>query len=179
MGTRMHVAADPRYRKRLPCRLRVPSGAHSGMVLNLSRGGLFVQTGAAVSPGDAVHLDLAVGDESAVGVDARVVWRRMVAPHLRSVSTGGMGVHIQYASDVYFGFVARLAEGAPADEPAPGPVQVVAGPAFRVRLRLAGGSRTRIVTVSAADERAAGERARQQAGAQWAVLDLEKIEREA
>ena len=175
----MHAATDPRYRKRLPCRLRVPSGKHSGMVLNLSRSGMFVQTGAAVSPGDAVHLDLAVGDEGTVGVDARVVWRRQVAPHLRTVSTGGMGVHIQYASDVYFGLVARLAEGAPLDESAAVPREAAPGPAFRVRLRFAGSSRTRIVTVAAVDEREACERARQRMGAQWEALDLEKIERDA
>ena len=173
----MQTASDRRYRKRLPCRLAVPNGAYSGLVLNLSRGGLFVQTSAAASPGEAVHLDLSLGDADAVGLDTRVVWRRVVAPHLRSVSQGGMGVHIQYANDAYFGFVARLAEGPAADEPAP--ARSVAGPAFRVRLRLAGGSRTRVLTVTGADEAAARERARQQAGAQWAVLDLERIEREA
>jgi hypothetical protein len=87
-------------------------------------------------------------------------------------------VHIQYAHDAYFGLVARLAEGTPADEPA-AVVHSAAGPAFRVRLRLAGGPRTRVLTVTGADEADARTRARQQAGAQWAVLDLERIEREA
>ena len=99
----------------MPCRLSVPSGSYSGMVLNVSRGGLFVQTSAGASPGDAVHLDLAVDEAQPVPVDARVVWRRVVAPHLRTVSTGGIGVHIQYASDAYFGFVACLA-AAPGEE---------------------------------------------------------------
>ena len=124
----MQTEIDRRYRKRLPCRLEVPNGAYSGMVLNLSRGGLFVQTSAAASPGEAVHLDLSLGDADAIALDARVVWRRIVAPHLRSVSTGGMGVHIQYAHDAYFGLVAQLAEGTPADEATPVP-----HPAWRVR----------------------------------------------
>jgi Tfp pilus assembly protein PilZ len=175
----VQTASDPRYRKRLPCRLEVPNGAYSGMVLNLSRGGLFVQTSAAASPGEAVHLDLSLVDAAGIGLDARVVWRRVVAPHLRSVSTGGMGVHIQYAHDAYFGLVAQLAEGTPADEPTPAPAPRVAGPAFRVRLRLAGGPRTRVVVVAAADAGDARTRARQLAGAQWVVLDLEEIEREA
>ena len=173
----MQTASDHRYRKRLPCRLEVPNGAYSGMVLNLSRGGLFVQTSAAASPGEAVHLDLTLADAFAIGLDARVVWRRVVAPHLRSVSAGGMGVHIQYANDTYFGFVARLAEGTPTDAPTPAPR--AAGPSFRVRLRLAGGSRTRVLTVTGADEADARTRACQQAGPQWAVLDLERIERVA
>jgi Tfp pilus assembly protein PilZ len=173
----MQTASDHRYRKRLPCRLEVPNGAYSGMVLNLSRGGLFVQTSAAASPGEAVHLDLCLGDADAIGLDGRVVWRRVVAPHLRAVTTAGMGVHIQYAHDNYFGFVAQLAEGTPGDEPAP--ASSAAGPSFRVRLRLAGGPRTRILTVTGVDEADARTRARQQAGTQWAVLDLERIEREA
>jgi Tfp pilus assembly protein PilZ len=173
----VQTESDRRYRKRLPCRLEVPNGAYSGMVLNLSRGGLFVQTSAAASPGEAVHLDLSLGDADAISLDTRVVWRRVVAPHLRSVSAGGMGVHIQYAHDAYFGLVARLAEGTPADEPAP--PGSAAGPSFRVRLRLAGGPRTRVLTVTSADEAEARKSARQQAGPQWAVLDLERIEREA
>jgi Tfp pilus assembly protein PilZ len=173
----VQTASDRRYRKRLPCRLAVPNGAYSGMVLNLSRGGLFVQTSAAAGPGEAVHLDLSLTDADAIGLDTRVVWRRVVAPHLRSVSTAGLGVHIQYAHDAYFGLVAQLAEGTPADEPAA--TQSVAGPSFRVRLRLAGGPRTRVLTVTGADEAEARTRAHQQAGAQWAVLDLERIEREA
>jgi Tfp pilus assembly protein PilZ len=173
----MHAATDPRFRKRLPCRLQVTGSAHSGMVLNVSRRGLFVQTTAGASPGDAVHLDLALEGAETLGIDARVVWRRVVAPHLRTVSTGGMGLHIQYASDAYFGFVAGLAASAPAEEfetPTP-PVL----PGYRVRLRLATSPRTRIVTVAATDPREAGERARQRMGAQWVVLDLEKIDREA
>ena len=175
----MQTANDPRYRRRLPCRLEVPNGAYSGMVLNLSRGGLFVQTTAAASPGEAVHFDLSLGDADAIGLDARVVWRRVVAPHLRAVSTGGMGVHIQYASDAWFGFVARLAEGAPADEPGSEPPRLAAGPSFRVRLRFAGGSRTRVLTVAGVDEGEARTRACQLAGAHWEVLDLDRIEREA
>ena len=167
------TTSERRFRKRLPCRLALPTGAHSGMVLNVSRGGLFVQTSAAASPGDAVRVDLSVGEPDAVAVDARVVWRRMVAPHLRSVSTVGMGVHIQYASDAWFGFLARLADGMPAEASTPA-AHAPSGPAFRVRLRLAGGSRTRILTVVAADEGEARARACQQAGPQWSVLDLEK-----
>jgi hypothetical protein len=146
------------------------------MVLNVSKGGLFVQTTAGASPGDAVHLELAPGDAEPLVLDARVVWRRVVAPHLRTVSTGGMGLAIQYAGDAWFGFVAGLTGSADADEGAAAPR--AAGPSFRVRLRLAGSPRTRSVVVAAADEAEARERARQLAGAQWAVLDLAKIARE-
>lgn len=172
----MHAAADPRFKKRVPCRLEVTGSSHSGMVLNVSRSGLFVQTTAGASPGETVHLALAMGVSDPLHLHARVVWRRVVAPHLRTVSTGGMGLHIQYASDAWFGFVAGLAEGAPADASEPAPL--AAGPSFRVHLRLSGSPRTRTLIVSAADAGEARERARQQAGAQWVVLDLVKIARE-
>ncbi len=176
----MHIALDRRFRRRVPCRLSVPSGSYSGMVLNVSRGGLFVQTSAGASPGDAVHLDLAVDEAQPVPVDARVVWRRVVAPHLRTVSTGGIGVHIQYAGDAYFGFVACLAAapGSEADDAPPAPRAAAARPAYRVHLRLAGSPRTRVVVVEAADEPEARQRARAVAGAQWVVLGLDEEARE-
>jgi Tfp pilus assembly protein PilZ len=172
----VQTASDRRYRKRLPCRLEVPNGAYSGMVLNLSRGGLFVQTSAAASPGEAVHLDLSLGEADAIGLDARVVWRRVVAPHLRSVSTGGMGVHIQYAHDAYFGLVAQLAEGTPTE------ATLLLRERGRPELLRACASRVARAPGSSPSLAGRGDaraRARQLAGAQWAVLDLEKIEREA
>jgi hypothetical protein len=167
-------AVEPRYRKRVPCRLEVGGGSHRGMVLNVSRSGLFVQTTAGASPGDAVHLDLSLGDAD-LPVDARVIWRRVVAPHLRTVSTGGMGVQIQYASDAWYGFLAALAAGAPAEEAAPLAAQDDGRLSFRARLRLLGSPRTRTFVVSAADVKEARERARQLAGADWRVLELVKI----
>lgn len=174
-------AVDPRYKKRVPCRLAVAGSTHRGMVLNVSRGGLFVQTTAGASPGDAVHLDLALGSED-LPVDARVVWRRVVAPHLRTVSTGGMGLHIQYASDAWYGFLAGLAGGgaddeveAPAERARADEVEVPS--AFRVRLRLLNSPRTRTVVVAAEDAHQARERVRQQVGGDWRVLELVKLVR--
>ena len=66
----MHTAVDPRFKKRVPCRLRAPGGAGAGMVLNVSRGGLFVQTSTVASPGQTVHIDLGVDDAVPLAVDA-------------------------------------------------------------------------------------------------------------
>jgi hypothetical protein len=171
----MHAATDPRFKKRVPCRLRVPAGAGSGMVLNVSRGGLFVQTSAAASPGETVHIDLGVDAAAPLGVDACVVWRRVVGAHLRSVSTGGFGARIQYAPDAWFGFLSGLA-GSEVETSAP---VRPAGAVYRVRLRLAGSPRTRIVVVESPDEAAARERALAVVGTQWVVLDLARDPREA
>ena len=165
----MHVEVDRRFRKRVPCRLRAPGGAHSGMVLNVSRGGLFVQTSVAASPGDAIRIDLDVDAAAPLAVDACVVWRRVVGAHLRTVTTGGFGARIQYAPDAWFGFLSGLA-GSEVTEPAAEPH--AAGSVYRVRLRLAGSPRTRVIVVQGADAGAARARAREQAGAQWVVLEV-------
>lgn len=170
----MHIAGDPRFKKRVPCRLLAPGGAYSGMVLNVSKGGLFVQTSAAASPGEAVHIDLGVDDVVPLGVDACVVWRRVVGAHLRTVTTGGFGARIQYAPDAWFGFLSGLAGSEVAG---PRPERPAAG-VYRVRLRLAGSPRTRSVVVESADESAARQRARELAGFQWVVLDLTRNERD-
>ena len=163
-------ALDLRYKKRLPCRLELAGGSHRGMVLNVSRGGLFVQTTAGAYPGDAVHLDLSVGDAD-LPVDASVVWRRVVAPHLRTVSTGGIGLHIRHASDAWYGFLAGLA-GSAAPETGSAPL-----PAYRVRLRLADSVRTRTLVVAAADEQEARQRALEALSGAWAVIELVQLAR--
>jgi Tfp pilus assembly protein PilZ len=167
----MHPTADPRFRKRVPCRLRAAAGSGSGMVLNVSRGGLFVQTSAVASPGETVHIDLGVDHAVALGVDACVVWRRVVGAHLRSVSTGGFGARIQYAPDAWFGFLSGLA-GSEVETAAP--ERPAGAGVYRVRLRLAGSPRTRSVVVEGTDEAAARVRALELAGAHWIVLDLTK-----
>jgi hypothetical protein len=146
------------------------------MVLNVSRGGLFVQTSATASPGESVHIDLGLDEAAPLGVDACVVWRRVVGAHLRTVTTGGFGARIQYAPDAWFGFLSGLAGSevgaAAAERPAGSSV-------YQVRLRLAGSPRTRIVVVEGADEAAARARAREIAGAQWVVMGLAPARREA
>jgi hypothetical protein len=172
----MHTESDRRFKKRVPCRLQIPDGAFSGMVLNVSRGGLFVQTSATASPGESVHIELGVDASGPLGVDACVVWRRVVGAQFRTVSTGGFGARIQYAPDAWFGFLSGLAgsEVGPASAERPGGSGV-----YHVRLRFAGSQRTRIVVVEGTDERAARARAREIAGAQWVVMGLASELRDA
>ena len=68
------------------------------MVLNLSGTGLFVQTNASAQPGDPVELTLG----GSIPVTGEVVWRRQVAPMLRSVAEGGVGVRIRNAPEAYY-----------------------------------------------------------------------------
>ena len=79
--------------------------SHFGVVLNLSRRGLFVQTSAGVFAGDPVELTFR-GD---VPVRAQVVWHRRVPPALRSVAKGGVGLRIVGAPEEYYWMLAKAA----------------------------------------------------------------------
>jgi len=184
------LQAEPRFRKRVPCTLRCSGRAHSGMVLNLSRGGLFVQTSAHVAPGKDVSVELNVSSAGRrIPVGARVVWRRIVAPQLRTVSHAGFGVRIENAPEDYFRFLSGVVAGGPsAAQPAAppaaasagataAPAAAIPGPAcalYRVRLQQSAGPRTRWVSVSSISEEAAGQLALAEAGSGWIVLASER-----
>ena len=102
----MRSQSDPRYRKRVPCRVWVGESSYSGMVLNLSRMGLFVQTNAGVTSGDAIELKFNAGDL----LHAQVVWRRQVPGALRSLVEGGIGLRILGAPEEYYQILADAAQ---------------------------------------------------------------------
>ncbi len=62
----MDAQPEPRFKKRLPCRVRRGPSTYSGMVVDLSRTGLFVQTGAGAKPGES-DAGRAVAPEGCVG----------------------------------------------------------------------------------------------------------------
>ena len=154
------------------------------MVLNLSRGGLFVQTSAGPPPGSDVTVDLDVaGASDAVPIGGRVVWRRVVAPHLRTISQGGVGVRIENAPEAYYSFLSETAGEGPVPraavggesarapvEPRPDAPQF----AFRVRVRRGEGPRSRTLVLRAESEERARDRALSIAGAGWTILELER-----
>ena len=101
----MRTQAEPRYRKRVPCRVWVEKSSYSGMVLNLSRMGLFVQTSAGVSAGDSIELKFGSDDL----LRARVVWQRRVPGALRTIVEGGIGLQIIGAPEAYYRILASAA----------------------------------------------------------------------
>lgn len=110
----MKEPADTRVRKRLPCHIHVTGRRHTGMVLNLSPRGLFVQTSAPADPGDAVDLDLRLPlFPDPVPVRARVVWKRVVPQHLRNVAEGGFGVRIENVPEGYYRYLSTILPIAP------------------------------------------------------------------
>lgn len=101
----MRPRPEPRYRMRVPCRVQIGESSHFGVVLNLSRMGLFVQTSAGVSAGDPVELTF----QDEASLQAQVVWQRRVPPALRSVAKGGAGLRIVGAPEEYYWLLAKAA----------------------------------------------------------------------
>ncbi len=170
----MRPQAQPRFKKRVPCQVAASGRSYSGMVLNVSSGGLFVQTTAAVEPGDHVQIDLTISSE-AIPLRAKVVWRRTIPFHLRPVTRGGVGVQIHAAPESYYRFLADVAKPSADDgseEPAEIPPQP---PRFRVRVKQEAGSRSRSIVVLAASDETARERALESAGPGWIILEVERV----
>ena len=180
----MSATCEPRYRKRVPCRLVIGDGSHPGMVLNVSRGGLFVQTSARARPGDRVRIALNTNSQrNAIGLEARVVWKRVSPPQLQSFTQGGVGLKIQLASEAYYDFLAGVATPA-GDEPrasrgyedpetVAGTQPTPASSRFRVRVSQRGGPRSRTLVVEGGTEDEAGRRALASTGAGWTILEIE------
>lgn len=108
----MNTRIERRFRKRIPCRLNGSRSTFSGLILDVSRMGLFVQTSAAGKAGEEIRVQLAgPGSETPIVLDAQVVWHRRVPHQLRSIVEGGLGLQIRYAPEPYYLMLAEAAEG--------------------------------------------------------------------
>ena len=114
-----------RTKKRLACSVVIDGSRMSGIVLDLSANGLFVQTSANPPPGAELGLELELpGEPERTLLVVRVARKKVVPPRLRSVAHGGLGLRIKRAPEAYFSYVARLqcaevAEESPAVAAAP------------------------------------------------------------
>ena len=110
----MRTTAEPRFKRRIPCRMKQSRRTSSGMVLDLSRRGLFVQTTVSAKAGDEVEVVLSGSEqEPDVVLNTQVVWQRKVPYQLRSTLQSGMGLQIRYASESYYALLADAAANAP------------------------------------------------------------------
>lgn len=173
----MQLQRDQRISKRLPCAVRVAKRRYSGLVLNLSRGGVYVQTNAAASRGSSVTLELQVPDEKeGIALEGTVAWRKVVPGQLRQLAGGGFGCRIDNADERYYRVLACWmgsdVQGVALEAPPPdGPRH----PTWRVRVRARTGPRSRTVTVEAATLEAARSEALSHAGEGWHVIEVEAL----
>jgi len=106
----MERRGEPRIRKRTSCELTVGERRFSGVVLDVSRHGLFVQTAAQPGPQEVVHVSIsAPGLPDPLELDAVVARARIVPAQLRTVAKGGLGLHIAEPSEAFQRFVENIA----------------------------------------------------------------------
>lgn len=96
----------------MSCKLRLGQQDHAGIVLDVSRQGLFVQTSAEVRVGDSVEVVLSRPERgTAIRVEAGVRWLRRVPSRLRSVTPPGIGLQISHAEEGYYALLAEALQG--------------------------------------------------------------------
>ena len=168
------------------------SQRYSGVILDVSATGFFVQTIAKPSPQDRVTVEISVpGQREPVRVEACVARLRVVPPQLMNVAHGGLGLRITNAPEAYFKFLGALMPESPTPEAAPAPLAprdeapAPAGPpeprapavcgagerAFRVRVSQNGGRRSRTLRRAAASAEAAAALVLAEIGEGWRVLE--------
>ena len=170
----MKKQKEPRTKKRLTCTLEVAGHRHSGIVLDVSPGGLFVQTRAKSETGAEVRIELTVpGASEPLSLTAVVVWQNIVPQQLISVARGGLGFTIVRAPEEYFAFVASFTPGAAPPKSAQPAEPEAPKNRYRARLKQVGGSRTRSCIVLSDNEAEAREQVLAEFGEGWKVLDLQ------
>ena len=165
-----------RIAKRMPCTVRLGEASFTGLVLNLSEGGVFVQTRAEAARGHRVRLELLAPDEGAgIPLSGTVAWRKTVPGQLHPVSGGGFGVSIRQADARYYAALARwthVGAGIGADASAADDAPRHEVSEWRVRVRAVASPRSRTLTIEAATEDEARERALAHVGASWSVIEV-------
>jgi hypothetical protein len=178
-----------RKKRRTPCLLTVGHRVHTGLVLDLSPSGLFIQTNAKTVRGERIEMELSVREDHPLDMVVEVVRTKSVPPRLLTVAQGGIGVRIISAPEEYFEFLNGIGIAERQDAATEGgrdPDQASEleggialerdpGPHFRVRVGQLSGPRTRRVEVAAPDAEAAAALALEELGDGWKVLGVDPV----
>jgi hypothetical protein len=98
-----------RKRRQMPCTLTLDGRNHGGLVLDVSPGGLYIQSSAKMKPGDQVEIQMTLpGIEGRHHLQVEVVRKVVVPAQLLKVARGGVGVRIINAPEAYYQFMDDL-----------------------------------------------------------------------
>jgi len=192
-----------RKRRQMPCTLTLDGRNHGGLILDVSPGGLFIQSSAKVKPGDQLEIQTTLpGVEGRVRMQVEVVRKVIVPTQLLKVARGGVGVRIINAPEGFYQFMDSLGVGAdagtskleqlenrrtqsavaspvaaaePESEPETEEDPPAPEPQFRVRIKQSQGPRSRAVSVEADSEDDARNQALRAAGEGWIVLGVDSV----
>ena len=164
---------ENRLRQRISCKLSIEGRDHSGIVTDVSRHGLFVQTKAKAAPGTPTRIQLSVpGRADPLVVEGHVARFNRVPPALAAVWTSGLGFSVTRPPAAWLELVASLGgvSGSAGESRRAEPAGV--GQSFCVRAALIQGTRTRTVLVRCASESEARELALAELGDEWKILSV-------
>jgi hypothetical protein len=168
-----------RTRRRMACRIGIGGQRFSGVVLDLSSSGLFVQTTAKPRPREFVSVELSVVGQREPGrLEARVARVFVVPAQLLAVAQGGVGLRITNAPESFFALLRKIQVEVPAAGAAlrSEPDGDVAGRTYRLRVTQLGRARTRTLQVIAESSEEAVALALAEVGEGWKVLECTEIE---
>jgi len=173
-----------RVKRRITCELVIEGKRYSGIMLDVSATGMFVQTAVSAGVNQEVEVHLAATRTTPeLTVRGRVARGRRVPPQLLAAAGGGLGLRI---IDAPPGF-AQLVTG---DDEAPSPAcssreltrppksdekRDVPQRRFQVRLQAIGSTRSRLVKVQCADAKAARVEACRVVGSGWEAVDVSEL----
>jgi len=195
-----------RKRRQMPCTLMLDGRHHGGLILDVSPGGLYIQSSTKIKPGDQLEIQMTIpGVEGRHQLQVEVVRKIIVPARLLKIARGGVGVRIINAPEAYYQFMDDLgvtedagtskleqlenrrvkaaatssaAKAKSEAEAAPEPKEEPPAPQsqFRVRIKQSQGPRSRTVSVEADSEEDARRQALHAAGAGWIVLGAERAD---
>ena len=165
---------ERRLRQPVPCRLEIEGREHSGVVFDVSRHGLFVQTRAKATLGTPALLRLRIpGNDTPLTLEANVARLNRVPPALAPNWKAGIGLSVPHPSPAYLELVERLGKGRDAAPESRRAEPACASRSFRVRAAQIAGTRTRTLLVRCASQALAGELALTELGEEWKILSVD------
>jgi hypothetical protein len=105
----MDRRAAKRVWRRLTCELRFDDRKTTGIVLNVSTSGIFVQTSARPLPGTIAEVRFAArGNVPAMNLRARVARQKRVEPRLATIEAAGVGLQLLDVPEAYWELISEL-----------------------------------------------------------------------
>ncbi len=165
---------EERIKVRFPCDLAVGSEHVSGMVMDLSAGGLSVASDKSADQGEGVFVRLHPKGRPSIDLEA-LVWNvRSVKSRGKGKAVARLGLVLSEAPDEFLELLKSKAPTRVAKRRTPEPATAPppAERRFRARVKQSDTTRTRVILVFAASAEDAGEKALTEAGTGWGLLEV-------
>jgi len=167
----MERRKSQRVRCRLACEIQRARDRAKGTVLDMSEGGLAVQTGLKADQGDSLLIRIKAPG-GPLEVEALVWHSRLVRQRGAKETSWALGLMISKAPGHYFQLVPQGSTHAKTEEASPASPAPPELPAFRIRVKQLAAPRTRVLSLTAASEDEARTLATADLEGEWEILEI-------